>query len=647
MKNKEFYDYIKSYVEKYYKVECEKAIACADDAVGKRFIFNQRWDMERTWEYVSFKDEINWVYQPGSDPEWIFAFNRLKHFIALGQAYRLTNDKKYLIAFEQQASSWITTVKKEDKTFEKAWRTIECGIRLDTICKAYEFFEEDLQPEFKTLFFSSVKEHADFILKNSWNSYHLMSNWGVLSNHGLYSAAIIFNRIDWEKEALFRLEREIENEVYDDGTQWEQSPMYHNEVLRDYLDVLLLSKKGTVPLKKVFIDKVYTLSHVNLAWMKTNGCEPMMGDSDDIDLRDVLSCSALVFKKSEFKAVSYSEFEFETAWCLGREGIEEYRYIPSILPKQTEYFLCDSGNCFARNSWSKDSSYLRFHAGTLGAGHGHADQTHISFVLKGKDFLVDAGRYTYVAGSNRYRYKNNFAHNVVVVDNQSLYSEKDSWECFSLDKAINTHTSVKGLDIVFEGGHLGYIDKGVYLNRKCVWLKEFELLFVIDEFYSKEEHEYEQLFHFVEDANLELDNNICRFKNATLYQLSKDKLNLSIEDSCISRHYNKEENNKMLKTCVKATGFSSIISVFDFRATNCDVSLQAVKSNFKGITFSPDSIESVEISDSSRDIVLVCAHKEYATPTDTFLTCGCTGFGQLTYFDKKNGITSIGKRLLF
>ena len=637
---------LKDHIYRNYHEEAEEAIRKADDAIAQSFIFDQRWDMERTYETVVFDGDIDFLSQPGGDPEWTYAFNRLRHFISLGEAYVLTGDERYADCLASQAERWIDTVRPSDKAAAPAWRTIESGIRLDTFVRSY-LLMGDSAPfrRIEDRFMASVEEHASFILANAWNSYHLMSNWGVLANHGLYVAACVFGRDDWQREALRRLSAELENEVYDDGTQWEQSPMYHNEVMRDYLDVLFFSDRYGYQIEPWFREKVRRMAHVAMAWVKPDGSEPMMGDSDDIDMRDLLTYAAYVLKDGTIKAVAYDTLDFETSFFAGDEGIEAYGKLEARLPDAADFLLPDSGNGFARTGWGREDSYLRFHCGTLGAGHGHADQTHVSFVDRGRDFLVDAGRYTYVFDGGRRDFKDNRAHNVVIVDGRECYPEKDSWECLSLDRAVNLRFASKGEAVAFEGGHLGYLPSGVFANRRVVWLKRHELLVIIDELYATGHHGYEGLFHFAEGIEPVVGGNGARMDHIALTCLSTASLSLSVLPSQISRHYNQKADNKALSVKMEADGPVTLWSVFDLSGEGGKAELVPVRSSFKGITFSPEDIEAMSFTSPSRDILLVCAHKEYATPTDTFSAGGCTGFGNLTYFDRKAGCTEIGVRL--
>ena len=530
---------LRDHVCRNYRKEAEEAIRKADDAIAQRFIFDQRWDMERTYETVAFDGDIDFLSQPGGDPEWTYAFNRLRHLISLGEAYVLTGEERYAECLASQAERWIDTVRPSDKASAPAWRTIESGIRLDTFVRSYLLIGDSAAfRRIEDKFMDSVEEHASFILANAWDSYHLMSNWGVLANHGLYTASCVFDRSSWRQEALRRLSAELENEVYDDGMQWEQSPMYHNEVMRDYLDVLFFSDRYGCQIEPWFRDKVHRMARVAMAFMKPDGSEPMMGDSDDIDMRDLLTYAAYVLKDGMIKSVAYDTLDFETSFLAGDEGIDEYGRLEARLPEATDFLFPDSGNGFARTGWGSSDSYLRFHAGTLGAGHGHADQTHVSFVDRGRDFLVDAGRYTYVFDGGRQDFKDNRAHNVVIVDGKECYPEKDSWECLSLDRAVNLRFASKGDAIAFEGGHLGYLSSGVLANRRVVWLKRHELLVIIDELYAAGHHGYESLFHFSEGIEPSVSGNKARMGHVAMTCLSTAAPSLSVLPSQISRHYN-------------------------------------------------------------------------------------------------------------
>lgn len=646
-------DYVKTHCPR----QVQAAIKTADDVVRQHFIFDQRWDMERTHIPVVFEGEIDWLHQPGDDPEWIFALNRMRFWITLGQAYALTGEKRYARAFVGQLCHWITTVKREDPQNAKAWRSIEAGLRLEYWLKAMRYFEKSpaVTDEVMALFFQSITEHAEFIM-GIWDSYNLMSNWGVLANHGLLLAGIMLpdspRTREYTAEALRRLEQEIRMQVYRDGSHWEQSPMYHNEVLHCFLDTVQLCERCGVALPQTIRSKTRDMCLYDLYAGKPDGNELMMGDSDEIDQRDLLSRGAYLFGDGVLKSGGYDQPDFDTAWEIGETGLLEYPGIVSDPPARPDHSFADSGNFFFRSGWGEDGTYLHFHCGPLGAGHGHADQLHIDLFSRGEDVLVDAGRYSYVFGGGRVPFKQAGAHNVLMVDGKDYYVCQDSWACRDLTRAVNQKFYADERYGYVEGGHLAYQNDGVLINRRVLYLKP-DIVLVCDECYGGGKHRYSQLFHFGEGGNLTggAGHYIYRGKKVTAQALFlAPGISTSVIPSRISRRYNEFEHNQAVETAFEGTGFTSAFTVFvlgEGEPQALSVKKVSVTSNFKGTVFEDRQVEALTIAYGEHHYTVVIAHEEFASPTDTFLADGCTGFGSAVVFDRALNETQIGTVLLW
>lgn len=59
---------------------------------------------------VTFEGEIDWSYQPGPDPEFIFQMNRHQYWICLGQTYAMTGDEAYAECFASQLVHWLRKI---------------------------------------------------------------------------------------------------------------------------------------------------------------------------------------------------------------------------------------------------------------------------------------------------------------------------------------------------------------------------------------------------------------------------------------------------------------------------------------------------------------------------------------------------------
>ena len=662
--NKQFFFDSKQKIAQYVKTHCADEMAhtinAADNMTNNVILFDLRWDMEQTHVPVAFDDNIGWLCQPDDDPEWTYAVNRMRAWVCMGQAYAITGDEKYPEAFVKQLLHWVKTVKREDPAAANAWRTIETGIRLENWLKAYEYMKDSpaVTDEVTAIFYESLKEHTEFIM-TVWNSFNLMSNWGILANHGLFLAGCMLPQTNRTKEyvteSMDRLAKAAQIQVYRDGVHWEQSPMYHNEVMRCFLDVIIVARRCNVDLPPIILEKTHAMLHASMLAGKPNGHEIMMGDSDDIDQRDLISIGAYLFNDGFLKFGGYPHLDFDSVWTLGYNAAMEYQAIIPIEPTETAYALSDSGNFYSRSDWSPEATFLHFHCGTLGAGHGHADKLHIDLFHNGEDILIDPGRFTYVPKDDRYWYKMPWAHNTVTVDGTDLYACIDSWECKNLSRAVGQKFALHDGYVYMEGGHLGYMEQGVYVSRRIIHLRP-DIILLCDAFYGSDDKErtYRQYFQWNNHGKVTGNGNNWTYKSdknkARLILTSEHKIKSTLLPGKISRHYNMEEEAVRLETQVKTKGFASVFAAIALGSAADDISFTVTKeivhSNFKNIVLSPQDIEAVTITKEDAQYTVVIAHKEFASPTDTFTANGCVGFGNVVVFDKAKG-DSAGTVLLY
>lgn len=193
--------------------------------------------------------------------------------------------------------------------------------------------------------------------------------------------------------------RELDIQIMDDGVQWEQSPMYHNEVLRCLLEVLRVAGQQGISLPRSLPEKARAMALADLAWMKPDRTQPLNGDSDRTDLRDVFTPAAWILKDNRLRYAGYDRLDFESVWDLGADAALEYESMRSETPECLFHALEQSGNWCLRSGWDRNADYLHFKCGSLGGGHGHFDKLHVDLSIAGEDVLIDSGRYTYVDGS--------------------------------------------------------------------------------------------------------------------------------------------------------------------------------------------------------------------------------------------------------
>lgn len=648
---------IAAYCRREWPEECRHVIRVADEVCQNHFIFDLRQDLERTWVPVEFPEgKIDWEYMPGEDKEFIFQFNRHRFFICLGQAYQLTGNEAYAEKFVSLLMDWIGSQKRTKDTENTTWRILEAGFRGEFWVKAMWYFKDSpsVTDQVVDAFARCLEEHGEFIMEMH-SPYRYISNWGVIENHGLFEIGIVMT--DRAKggrfieTALGHLKAQAGMQVMGDGVQWEQSPSYHNEVLHCFEDVLILARRNGIKVPDAVVNAARKMAYADLAWKKPDHHQFMMGDSDDADIRDFLSKAAWFFRDPVLKFGGYDRLDYDSAWDLGMEAVLEYQEMESRQPEFESMALSDSGNYYFRDSWKENGNLLHFHCGTMGAGHGHSDKLHVDLCINGEDVLTDAGRFTYVAGPDRYGFKNPDAHNTLTVDNRFFTVCRDSWECSKLCAPVKRQYGFGPEYGLVQGGHLGYMDRGVYVNRKIIHIRP-EIYIIADEMYAGDTHTYQQYWNFSDRGRVSLhragDRNMpdgplwtaefATDRTRVLLSIMSHDADVDLGTSRIARDYNRCVNRSRIRLETSNTGFTSLITVIQGGAREAfhpyHVRKFPVRSALKGIIYPDSMAEAVGIEGNGKDYVAVICHQEVNSPTDMVEAEGCMGFGNVIVFDR-------------
>ncbi|MFR8038161.1 heparinase II/III family protein [Clostridium fessum] len=172
-----------------------------------------------------------------------------------------------------------------------------------------------------------------------------------------------------EDKAVYRvcrknLEVQVRMQIMPDGVHWEQSPMYHNEVLHCLLDVILLAKRNDIALPDVILRQTEKMAMADVAWLKPDHHIVMMGDSDDVDVRDRISVAAYLFLNPVLRFGGFDRLDYEYL-DLGMKAGEEY----AGMAQKTGLYIAvpgASGNTYFGRTGRSANFYL--HSGTMGAG---------------------------------------------------------------------------------------------------------------------------------------------------------------------------------------------------------------------------------------------------------------------------------------
>lgn len=606
------------------------------------FLFTEKWEMEQTNEPVVFPGQVEWTRTPSGDPEWIFALNRHTCLLQLGQAYLLTRENCWLEKFQELILDWIARVPLTDESTQTAWRTLDSGLRCENWLKAIVCFDggEALTQECRQQMQASLRTHGEYLYSTD-DDFRVLSNWGVLQNHGLFLLGVYFSEQRYCERALERLARELRIQVLPDGVHWEQSPMYHCEVLRCYLDSITIARRNAVALPEDMEETVRRMTLALADLCKPDGCLPCQSDSDCIDARDLLVHGAYLFQDGVLKSWAGDGLYFENVWSVGPQAQAGYDALKAVPPAGASRAMPESGNYILRGGVDKNAQYLRFRCGCLGSGHGHADLLHVDLYAHGEDILLDAGRYTYVDGPVRRELKQPAAHNTLRVDGKNFSVCKDSWGYAKLAMPVKgEYRFGKSADFV-SGGHLGYADLPggpVYVCRKIVFVRP-NVTVICDEFYGRGSHVVEQSFHFPRAVSCPpggVDFQGSKAKAKFLFLTPG--VHTAQTGSSWSCHYNALEKGSCVRNTKKAEGFISLLTVIATAQGDEKLDLFAeelpvfVTSDARRLT--ADQAQAVRIVCQGKECTVLFCHQEVISEVGLLQAGAYKGYGKTVVFTK-------------
>ena len=629
--------------------QVDESLRIADEVLANTFTFQDVWEMERSTDPVVFTGDITdipWSYRPGEDEEWTFAFSRQTFLVHLAKAWAYTENKKYLDQFHTIVEDWITREPLTEESKFSTWRSIEAGLRCENWLRALKILSgtPGLNPDIVKIMEDALLQHGEYLVE-TYTGFHALSNWGVIQDHGLFLLSLYFNREDWQALAIRRLDKNIHHAVFRDGSQFEQSPMYHCEVLHCVANTVLLARQNHIDLPKRFVEKVRKMFLALHTWTKPNGYLFCQSDSDEIMAGDLLMCGALLYQEETLAYRAQGELFEQNYWDFGLQAETLLASLPT-MQGVTSQALTDSGNYLLLANEKHETGYVRFHLGRLGGGHGHVDQLHISAGIKGEDFLIDSGRYTYVENSTRLQLKEASAHNLVRIDGEDFTEVLNSWGFGKRAVPLPAkHVYTEKVDYV-HGAHLGYLHKGIVPVRKLVFVKEANLLFIMDLFYGEGEHLYEQFWqignrnYHLHEHTIYLEGNDA---SCSLHFLDKD-VDITVNPSLYSLRYNELLDGK--RVCVSRTtaGFYCMPTILSLNTSSRVSPIQweehDVLSTLSDITLSRDKVRGYSVCKEGKEYTFLFVFTEPSTQNNLMETNGFKGYGNIiVYMDgEEDGI---------
>lgn len=382
-------------------------------------------------ECESFSWRDKWKFENRS-ALWNFNLHYFEFLMSFVNAYKLTNDRKYLEAVETSISAWIDHNPKE--AAGDGWASYTIALRVVYWLDCWIYLGEQMNASFKERMLESMYEQYSHLARNLEKD--LLANHYFEDLKALVLCAVFFQDSKMLHRALTEFKKQCQEQILADGMHFELSPMYHKIILESLLRVALALRSVG---KQDEMVESYIQPMLNVAYTFEEGLEriPLFNDGGN----NVAKSLETLLKTAR----DYFNVSPEKANCLPASGY---------------YF-------FERDGWR-----LIVDAGQPGPrynpGHAHCDAMSFELFRDGKPVLVNCGTYAYQS-QDRSFFRSTAAHNTVMVNGQE---QSQCWGAFRLGKRSRTNV----IDVGIEGITMRMCDQNGHIVERSIRWNDTELV---------------------------------------------------------------------------------------------------------------------------------------------------------------------------
>lgn len=338
---------------------------------------------------------------------------------------------------------------------------------------------------------------------------HIFSNAKALVFAGCFFEGKLSER--WLKKGFEILDKEMHEQILPDGGHFELSPMYHNIILVDVLDLYQLSHVYPDKITSTKSNYWKVLAEKMLSW-----ADFMQHPDGDISF---FNDAAIGIAPNLSSIDGYAKFlNINTSF-------NNVRYIN---------LLKSSGYIVINNNAYK----LIIDAAKVGPdyipGHSHADTLSFELSVEGYRVFVNSGTSLYGVSDERLRQRKTESHNTVVVDEQD---SSEVWSGFRVARrAYPTNPIIRSNNEVtdIECAHDGY----VRLPGKVIHTRSWKLThdcFIVHDNLSGDFNRASAYYHL--HPNIQIDESIhkeeiiIQLPNHSQYKISAKGADINVSDT--------------------------------------------------------------------------------------------------------------------
>lgn len=350
--------------------------------------------------------------------------------------------------------------------------------------------------------------------------YHILANHLFANIKALLIAGIFFENKQgeiWFDRYKVLLNKELVKQILRGGGHYELSPMYHNIILEDLLDILLFLKAYRVEIPHGFITQIKKM----FLWS-----DAMSHPDQEVSFFND-SAMGIAQKCSDLK---------EYARAINVLDLKDHK---------EEVTDCDGYFVARRSIWD-----LKFDATDVCAhsqpGHTHADALSFELSVDDQRVFVNSGISTYHDLPLRCFQRSTIAHNTLSIDQKNSSQVWSKFRVASRSHILEKKSSTDGHSIIFEASHNGYQS----ISKPCIHKRAISIqdrsIVIEDTVTSRGKHEAHMYFYL--HPEVELESSEC----AILLHLKHRKLKITssvamhIKEATFYPSFNRSVTSKVL-----------------------------------------------------------------------------------------------------
>jgi hypothetical protein len=320
------------------------------------------------------------------DHKVVWELNRHQHLVVMAQAFRQTGRREYLDEALRQFESWIAA-----NPFLRGinWASaLEVAFRAISWMWFWRLAGNQIRGPFADRFRTELYRHGCFLELNL--SMYFSPNTHLLGEAvALHALGVFFDKPEWRASGGRIVAEEMQRQVREDGSHFEQSAYYHVYAL----DFFLLHR-SLAAVSPAYDQRLSRMACYLDALMGVSGVLPLIGDDDGGRL--------------------FHPYGDRTRF--GRDTLAACAALFGPAPPRTSQLFHDAGTAVMVDG----DVQIVIKAGGFGegsGGHSHSDVLSLVLRIGDREILIDPGTYTYIADpAERNAFRGSAAHSTVRID---------------------------------------------------------------------------------------------------------------------------------------------------------------------------------------------------------------------------------------